>query len=741
MKEKSGIFPVTGMMCAVCAGTVAKVLRELPGVDYADVNFATGTASVKWNPDIVSPADLADAVGKSGYGLIAGASESENDSERERTENIIYRNLKRKVIAAWAITLPLALFCMVHVHFPGEAWVYMALTAFVLVYCGSGFFRRGFKSLLSKAPTMDTLVAVSVSASFLFSFVNTVFPESVSGLGMRPDLYYEGAAMIVAFVLTGKWLEARSRRRTGSALRALMGLQPGMAAVVGEDGSLREVPVTSVKCGDILAVRPGERIPVDGVVTAGLSSVDESMLTGEPEMVEKRAGDTLHAGTLNGNGSLSAKALKVGEETELARIIRSVRAAQGSKAPVQRLVDKVSAVFVPSVMALSLLTLVVWLCIDGGSPERAFVTSVSVLVIACPCALGLATPMAVMVGVGAGARRGILVKDATALELMAKVEVVVLDKTGTVTTGHPRVTGVAVAPGVERAGAFAALYGAELLSAHPLAEAVCAYMRGKGVEPAVCSDYRYFPGAGMGFSSCGSEWKAGKPSWMADDEWLGELSRRKEVWSRTGGSLVSLSCDGRVVALLRVNDTLQPGVRETVEKLEKQHRRLILVSGDGEEAVKRIAGECGIKEYKAGALPSDKFAIVRGLRQRGKVVAMAGDGINDAEALAEADVSIAMGTGSDVAVEVSQVTLASGRISRLPAAIRLSERTIRVIKENLFWAFVYNLLGIPLAAGVLAPLGFMLTPMYASAAMALSSLCVVGNSLRIGSKIEGKRGK
>ena len=706
--ESRETFLVTGMMCAVCAGTVKKTLSDMPGVLEADVNFATSSATVVWNPAVTSPDAMKAALDKAGYGLIAESDEARAVAEKEKSDAREYASLVRKVIVAWIITVPLATLCMIHVHFPGEAWIYMAMTLAVMGYCGRDFFIRGFRSLWAKAPSMDTLVAISTSVSFLFSAFVTIFPEALTSRGYTADLYYEGAAMIIAFVLTGKLMEARSRRNTGAALRALMRLQPETALAVDADGSTRELPISEIKTGMRLLVRPGERIPVDGRVTDGISSVDESMLTGEPEAVEKHTGSDVTAGTLNGNGTLTIVAEKVGSETELARIVRSVREAQGSKAPVQRLVDKISLRFVPTVICLAVLTFIIWVIV--GDFTRALVCGISVLVIACPCALGLATPTAVMVGIGNGARRGILIKDATALELLDKVDVVVLDKTGTITEGHPRVTDVRWMDSEMRSKLSPYCYGAEQQSAHPLAEALCQYFKQEQIKPEVPEKWEYLPGRGITFQIDGKEYR------------LGNFS---------GNASVSLVSDDKVIAEFEIRDSIRPGASEDIKAMRSQGREVILLTGDRREAAEEIGRSVGIEKIIARAMPEDKYKVIARLREEGHTVAMAGDGINDAEALAEADVSVAMGGGSDIAIEVAQVTLVGGNLAALPQAFRLSRRTIRIIRENLFWAFIYNVIGIPLAAGVLAGIGFMLNPMYASAAMALSSVCVVTNSLRL----------
>lgn len=727
-KFEKETFPVTGMMCAVCAGTVGKTLRSLPGVEEADVNFASSSATIVWDPAVTSPEVMARAVAGAGYGLVAESDEARAVAEKDRRDAEEYTSMKRKTITAWVLSIPLMALCMSHIHFAGESVLYMIMTLVVMVWCGSGFYVRGFRSLVHGAPTMDTLVAVSTLASFLYSAFNTFFGTYLTSRGFSADLYYEGAAMIITFVLTGKLMELRARRNTGAALRALMALQPELAAVVSEDGAVTEMPIKDIRVGMTLLVRPGERVPVDGEVSGGVSAVDESMLTGEPQAVEKKVGDKVSAGTLNGNGSLQVRAASVGSDTELSRIVRSVREAQGSKAPVQRLVDKISAWFVPAVIALAILTLCIWLM--AGDTARAVVCAISVLVIACPCALGLATPTAVMAGIGKGARTGILIKDATALELLDKTDVVVLDKTGTVTEGHPHVTSALWASGVDAMEISSVAYGAELKSAHPLAEALCAYFEKTGVRPVEPERFEYIPGRGMVLTCQDIDYEIGSASLMKAGS-DGDLKKNVDTWLESGSGVVVIAVDGKPVAAFCVADTIRDDIPETISTLRKQNRDVILLTGDKESTARHVAARAGITDVIAETLPVDKFDVIAGLRREGHVVAMAGDGINDAEALAEADVSIAMGGGSDIAIEVAQLTLVGGRLSALPKAFALSRKTLRIIRENLFWAFVYNVTGIPLAAGALAWAGFTLTPMFASAAMALSSLCVVTNSLRL----------
>lgn len=728
MMNKKQQFPIIGMMCAVCAGTVEKTAASLQGVREASVNFANASLSIEWDPSVISAEQIAAAIREAGYDMIVEDREAEAVEEKERLEGAHYHNLKIRTLLAWLLTLPIAAVCMLHIHFPGEAWVMAVMTAVVMVVCGGGFFRRGLKAIMAKAPSMDSLVALSTAVSFLFSLANTIWPDAMPHSGSGPDLYYEGAAMIIAFVLTGKLMETRSRHNTGLALKALMSLQPDEAMVMSPDGESRLTPIADIRKGTRILVRPGERIPADGVVDAGISAVDESMITGEPIAIEKQKGDPLTAGTVNGNGSLEMIAEKVGSETELSRIIRAVREAQGSKAPVQRLVDKISAVFVPVVCAIALVTFCVWIAIGTEYIPVALVAAVSVLVIACPCALGLATPTAMMVGIGRGARLGILIKDAAALERLAKVNMLAVDKTGTITEGHPRVREAFFIPSLSQAGKEELCrlsYGAENASVHPLAEALCEYFSSKDISPLLPEESVYVPGVGIRFSYNDVAYEIGIPSQS------GVFATIEKRWLSEGLGVVEIRRAGVPVAAFAVADELRQDAASSINALRSLGVEVVLLTGDRTPTARHIASRAGIEKVEAECPPDRKQALVESAMKDGHVVAMAGDGINDTAALAAADVSIAMGGGSDIAIETAQLTLTGGQLSTLPTAIRLSRATLRIIRENLFWAFIYNIVGIPLAAGALYSLGFMLNPMFASAAMALSSVCVVTNSLRL----------
>ena len=737
-KIEKRIFPVTGMMCAVCAGTVEKTVGSCPGVSEASVNLAAAEVTIAWDPAVTTPEKIADKVSEAGYVMIVEEDTEKAIEEKEAIEAKAYRRMKLQLILAWVLTLPIAVICMTPVHFHGMDYIIMGMTLVVMVVCGNRFYSSGFKNLAAGHPNMDSLVAISTAVSFLFSLFNTVFPHVLSNSGLEAGLYYEGEAVIIAFVLTGKFMETRAKKNTGNALRALMGLQPKEATIVDEKGDIRHVDIKEVKRGDMVINCPGDRIAVDGIVRKGIASVDESMLTGEPVAVEKQSGDKVTAGTIVMSGTITVEAMEIGASTELSRIIKCVREAQGSKAPVQRLVDKISSIFVPTVMTIALLTFCLWTLFDFGNWNIAILTAASVLVIACPCALGLATPTAVMVGLGRGARNGILIREAVGLETLSKTNVLAIDKTGTLTEGKPRVTETLYDK--ELSPEFLkAIVRLEQHSSHPLANAIVEWGANLlGQENAIDDinepeDFEYKAGLGISGKIGDNRYWAGNEKYAIEK--TGETALppvASEKWGNTGGSVVCMGEGDRLVEVLLISDTLRPEAAATISELKKMGIETILLTGDREKAAEYIAKEAGIAEFKAGLLPGDKQEIIKSLKAEGKTVAMAGDGINDSQALAEADISIAMGGGSDIAMEVAQLTIVSGRLQYIPTAIRLSGATLRVIRENLFWAFIYNLIGIPIAAGIFYPIwGWLLTPMIASAAMAFSSVCVVLNSLRL----------
>lgn len=729
-KTEKGIFPVTGMMCAVCAGTVEKTVSECRGVTDANVNFAASEVSFSWDPSVTSPETVADAVRKAGYDMIVVESAAKAVEEKEKADHREYLQMKRRLILAWVLTIPLSCICMFHIHFPGDEYVQMVLALAVMVFSGRRFYVNGLRHLFSRRPDMDSLVAVSTLVSFLFSLFNTLTSHSITA-----DMYYEASAMIIAFVTTGKFMETRAKRNTGTAIKALMGLQPSEAQIIENDGTLKTVSIRDILPGTLISVRPGERIPVDGIVESGISSVDESMLTGEPAGVEKTKGAHVSAGTLNTTGSIVIKATKVGEATELSRIINCVREAQGSKAPVQRLVDRISAVFVPVVMAIAIVTFCVWAAFGPRYIPMAVLAAVSVLVIACPCALGLATPTAVMVGIGRGARNGILVKEAAALELLKKINVLAIDKTGTLTEGTPSVKDVFPESPADKL-LLQGIASLEKRSTHPLAKAITDWAESllgnhKDIEPL---NFDYIPGKGVTGSVNGYNLWIGNENLAAENHAVmpDSIARRCNDWADEGAGVVIVGMGNEVMLALKVADAIRPDAVEAISVLKGMGIRPVLLTGDRKATALHVAKEAGIDEVIADVLPQGKQDVIKRLRGDGNFVAMAGDGINDSQALAEADVSIAMGGGSDIAMEVAQLTIVSGKLMYIPKALNLSAATLKVIKENLFWAFIYNVIGIPVAAGVLYPVaGIMLSPMIASAAMAFSSVCVVTNSLRL----------
>ena len=727
---KKQTFPVLNMHCAGCANNVEKTVRKLVGVADASVNFASNTLSVSYETDKLTPGEIRAAVLAAGYDLIMEEEHVEERQEEEQQKR--YHRLKTRVIGAWIFAVPLLLLSMVFMHVPYSNEIQMVLAIPVLVLFGTPFYTGAWKQARLGRSNMDTLVALSTSIAFLFSVFNTFFPDFWYNRGLEPHVYYEAAVVIIAFVLTGKLMEERAKGNTSTAIRKLMGLQPKKARVV-RDGKELDVPLDQLNIDDLVSVRPGEQIPVDGFLTEGDSYVDESMISGEPIPVEKKIGSHVLAGTINQKGSFIIRAEKVGGETVLARIIRMVQEAQGSKAPVQRIVDKVTGIFVPVVLGLSVLTFFIWMFFGGVDMlSHAMLSAVSVLVIACPCALGLATPTALMVGIGKAADHHILIKDAVALEQMRKVNVVVLDKTGTLTEGHPTVAGWLWAQPQE--GHYKdILLAAELKSEHPLA-IVTALQEQENIVPATLDGFESITGKGIKVTYQGAEYWAGSHKLLKDyhatlTDVLGEMLAQYES---DGCSIVYFGRKDELLAIVAIKDQIKATSAEAVRELRTQGIEVYMLTGDGERTASAVAGRLGNIQYIADALPDDKEEFVRQLQLQRKTVAMVGDGINDSQALACADVSIAMGKGTDIAMDVAMVTLMTSDLLLLPKAFNLSRQTVRLIHQNLFWAFIYNLIGIPIAAGLLYPInGLLLNPMLASAAMAFSSVSVVLNSLRL----------
>ena len=727
-------YRVAGMHCAGCAANIEKVLSRRQGVASAAVNFAASTVLVEYDPGVVSVDQLRETVENAGFDLITDDDEGEEEAEHEQAEE--YRRLKRNTVWAAALALPVFVTGMFFMHEPWANWVMLAFTVPVLFVFGRGFYINAWKQLRHGRANMDTLVAVSTGVSFLFSLFNTFFPEFWTRRGLEPHVYYEAAAVIVALILFGRTLESRAKMSTASAIRKLMGLQPKTVVRIGADGREEVIAVKDVEEGNTLVVKPGDKIPVDGVVSGGTSFVDESMITGEPVPVEKAMDSEVFAGTINQKGSFTLLARKVGEETLLAQIIRTVREAQGSKAPVQRLVDRIAGIFVPAVLVIALITFCAWMIWGGDDAfSHALLTSVTVLVIACPCALGLATPTAIMVGIGKGAQNNILVKDAESLEKLREVTAIAFDKTGTITEGRPEVAAVhwAAHAGTDRDKSV--LYFMESRSEHPLAEAITSFFDGAaaGVE----GDVRSETGQGIAAVISGRNYFAGNSRLleaagvMAD----GEMAAKADEYRRSGKTVVFFADGEGALAVIGIADKVKGSSKAAIERLQADGVKTYLLTGDNAVSAWAVAEQVGITDYAAEMMPGDKLEFVRELQVRGEVVAVVGDGINDSGAMAQADVSMAMGRGSDIAMDVAQITLMTSDLASIPKAIKLSRQTVAAIRQNLFWAFIYNVIGIPVAAGVLYPFtGFLLNPMIAAAAMAFSSVSVVANSLRIKAK-------
>ncbi|MVT08923.1 heavy metal translocating P-type ATPase [Chitinophaga tropicalis] len=729
-------FPVLEMSCASCAISVSSMLNTVPGVKEAAVNFADQTALVTYDEDAVTPESLRNVIRSIGYDLVIDKHNREEVQEQAQLKH--YRSLKNRTIAALLLSAPVVAIGMFWMDLPYANWIMLALSTPVIFLLGRYFFNNAWKQALHGKANMDTLVALSTGIAWAFSVFNTVYPEYWHSRGLHAHVYFEAAAVVVAFISLGRLLEERAKSNTSAALKKLMGLQPATAILVLPDGSnTKEIPLGDVQTGDILLVKPGAQVPVDGTVTNGSSWIDESMITGEPLPALKEEGAAVFAGTINQQGSFRFKAEKVGADTVLARIIKMVREAQGSRAPVQQLVDKVAGIFVPVVIGIAALTFIVWMLAGGNNAlTYGLLSAVTVLVIACPCALGLATPTAIMVGVGRGAENNILIRDAESLELAHKVNAVILDKTGTITEGKPSVTDIYFT-GNNNDIQQRILLTMEMQSEHPLAAAVVKYLLENGIQPLPADELQQVTGiTGKGIRAVrnGITYLAGNTALLTDHgiQAPAEVSRKMSEWQSNARTVITYSADGTVVAILAIEDRIKETSVQAIKNLQSQGITVHMLTGDNQQTAAAVATATGISNYQAGVLPADKAAFVEKLQQQGKVVAMVGDGINDSHALAQADVSIAMGKGADIAMDVAKMTLITSDLNSIPQALKLSRKTVSTIRQNLFWAFIYNVIGIPLAAGVLYPVnGFLLNPMIAGAAMALSSVSVVSNSLRL----------
>jgi Cu2+-exporting ATPase len=715
---------------------VEKALRAMPGMHSANVNFANQSALITYEPNALRLSDAQQAVRNAGYDLLI---ESKPDSqEADQSQEKAYQALKRNTLTAFLLSVPLVVLAMFFYQWPLARWVELVLAAPVVFWFGRQFFVNAYKQALHLNANMDTLVALSTGIAYVFSLINTVLPSLFSNgmSAMGPPVYFESAAVVISFILLGKLLEHRAKDRTSGALKKLMSLQPTTVRLI-RNGVEADFPIASVLLGDSVIIRPGERIPVDGVVLKGESYIDESMLTGEPIANEKQTGSKVFAGTINQRGSLTIVASAVGSTTLLAQIIKRVQQAQGSKAPIEKLVDKVAGIFVPVVIGAAVLTFVAWMIFGGAAfIPQALLASVTVLIIACPCALGLATPTALIVSMGKAADNGILIRDAQSLEIAHRIDTIVLDKTGTITEGAPKVTSLiwnVDAKEIEHYSGI--LYALERASEHPLAEAVTQHLAltGNASSPLI-SKFESLTGKGVKAESGDRTFFVGSARLLAEHELSIPTTIREpiEESESSGSTIVYFFTSQQLLAAISIGDPIKVGSADAIESLRKLGISTVMLTGDSKSAATAVARLSSVDSFEAELLPQDKGSYIHKLQAKGHIVGMIGDGINDSEALAQADVGIAMGKGTDIAMEVAHMTIISSDLRQVSKAIKLSRATVRTIKQNLFWAFIYNLIGIPLAAGVLYPsTGFMLSPMIAGAAMALSSVSVVTNSLRL----------
>ena len=735
-EQKTGIkksFPVTGMTCAACASSVESILSHTDGVNKATVNFASNSVLVDYDESI-SEEKLQNALRQVGYDIII---DTEDPSQvQQELQQQHYQDIKNRTIWSAILTLPIFILGMFFMEWEPGKWISLVLTIPVLFWFGRSFFINAFKQAKRGKANMDTLVALSTGIAFLFSVFNTLFPEFWLNRAIDPHVYYEAATVIITFISLGKLLEERAKSNTSSAIKKLMGLQPKTLKII-ENGEEKEIPISQVQVGQTILVRPGEKIPVDGQVSKGSSYVDESMITGEPVPVQKSTEEKVFAGTVNQKGSFQFTAEKVGGETLLSQIIKMVQEAQGSKAPVQKLVDKIAGIFVPIVLGISIVTFIVWMSMGGDNAfSQALLTSVAVLVIACPCALGLATPTAIMVGIGKGAENNILIKDAESLELGHKVNAIILDKTGTITEGKPLVTDIHWKGTLEnKVDLKQFLLAIEAQSEHPLAEAVVSHFKEENIEKAEIASFESITGKGVqAKTENGSQYYVGTQKLMLEKNIQidASLMQTAESLEEQAKTVIFFGNEKDVLAILAIADKIKETSKIAIATLQERDIDVYMLTGDNNKTASAVAQQVGIANFQGEVMPSDKAAFVKKLQSDGKIVAMVGDGINDSHALAQADVSIAMGKGSDIAMDVAKMTLITSDLQSIPKALALSKKTVLGIRQNLFWAFIYNIIGIPIAAGVLYPInGFLLDPMIAGAAMAFSSVSVVANSLRL----------
>lgn len=722
-------FPVTGMSCASCVAHVQSTLNKQPGVKSATVNLANSTAYVEYLPTIATPDKLKKAVQEAGYDLII---EEKSETEIEDIRNKHLSDLKRNCILSIAFSIPLVVIAMFFHTMPYANYIMWILSTPIVFIFGRQFFINAWRQIKHRSTNMDTLVALSTGTAYLFSVFNTLFPSFWISRGLEPHVYFEVSGVVIAFVLLGRYLEDRAKKSTTTAIKQLMGLQPKTAIVI-KNGQFIEMLIKEIQPGDEMVVKPGEKIAVDGQIVKGSSFIDESMINGEPLAVEKSEGMKVFAGTINQTGSFHFIAEKVGKNTLLGQIIKMVQEAQGSQAPIQKTVDKISSIFIPIIGIIAVITFFLWLFLaEQNGFTQGLLSMVTVLVIACPCALGLATPTAIMVGIGKGATNGILIKGAEALEKAQKITAVVLDKTGTITEGRPHVTNMQwlAEPTSEL---YNILYSIEAYSEHPLADAVKAYVEDKA-QLLQNIDVTALTGRGIQGDTETGKFFIGNMS-LLDEQGITISPSEKELIENeinNSNTIALFASETVLLAIISISDTVKDTAKDAIDKMTMMGLKVYMLTGDSNHSANLIAEQVGIPfgQVCAGVLPAEKVDFIKDLQKQGEAVAMVGDGINDSGALATADISIAMGKGSDIAMDVAQITIISSDLNKLCQAINLSKETVRTIKQNLFWAFIYNTIGVPIAAGILYPFnGFLLNPMIAGAAMALSSVSVVTNSL------------
>lgn len=723
-------FPVLNLSCASCAASSENAIKYIKGVISSSVNFASTTLLVEYLPNETNPLAMKKALQKIGFDLLI----SENEEQQEVLEEIQekkYLEIKKKTIGAILLTIPVSILGMffMDMKFSGEiSWI---LTTPVVFWYGKNFFVNAWKQAKLKMANMDSLVAISTGIAYFFSVFNLLFEDFWHSKGVHAHIYFEAAAVIITFILLGRLLEAKAKNNTSTALKKLMSLQPKTVMVIDKFGKEKQIRIEEVQINDVILAKPGEKIAVDGIVAKGNSFVDESMLTGEPVAVLKNIEDRVFAGTINQKGSFEYRAEKIGAETLLSHIIKAVQEAQGSKAPVQKLVDKIAAIFVPTVIGIAIITFIIWNIFGGENAwVQGLMAAVTVLVIACPCALGLATPTAIMVGVGKGAEKGILIKDAESLEIAKKINAIILDKTGTITEGKPVVNNIIWCNKDNSAENI--LYNMEKKSEHPLAEAVIQHI--SNFEKINFDYFESITGKGIVAAYNNRKYWVGNRKLILENNIFipTNLDNAIEIWRQNAQTILYFSDEEKVLSIIGISDQIKSTSAKAIATLQNMGIETYMLTGDNATSAAQIAKKVGIRNYKAEVLPNEKAEFVKKLQQEGKIVAMVGDGINDSTALATADVGIAMGKGSDIAMDVAKMTIISSDLNKIPEAIQLSKQTVKTIRQNLFWAFIYNLIGIPLAAGILYPInGFLLNPMIAGAAMALSSVSVVTNSLRL----------